>query len=146
VSAIGPDGRAGRSQQGARVARRVRVTAPEHAPEPDLGTLIRTALYGEQGHGDERIRALVRLRLRLALRCATTFAVVLAAAVLVHSGAGPAPPGGSAGPGALLRWGMTGLVVFLVGLGCAAWFQVGSGRLERAWHEEAARRGHADAR
>jgi hypothetical protein len=146
VSANGPDAGDGRPHRTADTARRVRVTAPEHAPEPDLGSLIRAALAGERGHSDERIRTLVRSRLRLALVCATTFAVVLAAAVLVPARSGTAPPDGSAGPGALLWWGLIGLVVFLVALGCGAWFQAGSRRLEKAWHEDTARRERADAR
>lgn len=146
MSAIGPDARDGRSQRGADAARRVRVTAPQHAPEPDLGALIRAALFGERGHSDERIRRLVRSRLRLALVCATAFVVVLAAAVLVPAISGPAPPDRSAGPGFLLRWGVIGLVVFLAALGCAAWFRVASTRLEKAWHDDTARQGRADAR
>ena len=98
-------------------------------------------MFGERTYSDECIRRLVRSRLRLALVCATTFAVVLAAAVLV-----PATADGSAGPGALLWSGVIGLVVFLAALGCAAWFQVASSRLEKAWHEDTARRGRADAR
>jgi hypothetical protein len=145
VSAIGPDARDGRSQRGADAASRVRVTAPENAPEPDLGALIRAALFGERTYSDERIRRLVRSCLRLALVCGTTFAVVLAAAVLVPAISGPAPPDRSAGPDALLWWGVIGLVVFLAALGCAAWFQVASCRLEKAWHEDTARRG-PDAR
>lgn len=122
-------------------ARRVRVTAPEHAPTPDLGILIRAALLGEQGHSDERVRRLIRSRLRLALTCTATCAAVLAAAVLVT-----APSDGPSGPRALLWWGLLGLVAFLATLGCAVWFQTGSGRLENAWHEETARRGRADVR
>lgn len=129
-----PDALAGRT-------RRVRVTAPEHASAPDLEILIRAALSGERGHSDERVRRLVRSRLRLALTCTTTFAAVLAAAVLVAT-----PPDGPSSTGALPRWGLIGLAVFLAALGCAVWFQTGSSRLENAWHEDIARRERPDAR
>lgn len=111
---------------------RVRVTAPDHAAVPDLGTLIRAALSGERRDSDEHIRRLIRSRLRLALTCAATLAAVLVLAVFTVLAT--APP--RSAPDALLRWGVIWAAVLLAVLGIASWFQARSSRMEKTWQED----------
>ena len=128
----------------ADAARRVRVTAPDHAALPDLGTPIRAALSGERRDSEEHIGRLIRSRLRLALTCAATLAAVLALALLnILAGAAPR---GAPDAYALLRWGVTGAAVLVAVFGIAVWFHARSSRLEQTWHEEREARGADDAR